>query len=444
VASSDKYFAEEESDTLSSDLRERMVAWGTTLNRTGLRDRWVKSYRYYFGRHFSGMSNTFNSGSVGTAGEHGELKLLTLNHYRNLLKHIHILTTNQKPAFDVRAINNDYDSLNQAKLGNAILDAYLNEKRLYRYFKTAAEHALVFGKGFVHLTWEPSLGRQVLPQPYVDDQGQEKLKMIYEGDVDCCNPSPFDVLVDQGCDDFSRAEWCVIRFFRNKYALANRYGAQLGPEVGLRIRGLETVNENQSIANMNGNGDQTTLVPVYAFYHKRSDALTNGRFMLFCDDDIVLYDGPIQYERLPLFRIVPGEIFGTTEGYTDGFDLMGPQEVIDTLGSAAFSNQSAFGVQNVLIPENCNLQVTTLADGLRGLSYNPSAGKPEALQLTATPKELFDMIELMQNNMELFSASIPSREETPKLRWARTHQRRYGSDSVDGCAVCVGLPAIVG
>lgn len=393
-----EYFAAKDKFQLAADLESKITAWSEGISSSGLKDRWIKSYRYYYGRQFGGRSFAGDSG-ISEAGESGELKLVTVNHYRNLLKHIHILTTNQKPAFDVRAINSDLKSLQQAKLANNILDAYLREKRLARYLKNAAEHALVFGKGFVYVTWDTTLGNPHTVKDVENQSGTVTQQIQYEGDVLVRTPSVFDVYNDQTSEDFSKIEWVVIREWKNKFNLAIRY-----PEEQDKILSLKTKSEMEKSIKMSFQDlDETSDVPVYAFYHKRTDALPNGRFVLFCDNETVLYDGPIPYDGLPIYRIVPGEIFGTTEGYTDGFDLLGLQEVVNTLVSSVFSNQSAFAIQNILLPEGCNVTEEQIGQGLRAIRYNPQAGVPSALQLTNSPPEVFELIKLIVSTMETVS-----------------------------------------
>src|SRR5690606_12620410 len=89
--------------------------------------------------------------------------------------------------------------------------------------------------------------------------------------------------------------------------------------------------------------------------------------------------------------------------YTDAFDLMPLQEALNVTVSTVFTNQEAFGVQNVLIPEGSNLTATQLVKNLVALKYNPAAGEPKALQLTATPAEIFKAIEMYDGFMETLS-----------------------------------------
>lgn len=392
------YFAAREGAELAHDLTHRLGEWSSTVTRNGLKRKWYKSYRLYYGRHWK-IDNWFQDSDILRLGDEGELAAFAVNHYRSLIKHILVLTTNQKPSFDVRAINSDLKSLQQAKLANNILESYLKEKRIRRYVRQAAEEALVFGKGFVKVTWEPSLGSPISVEPYQDQAGEQKERLVYEGDVDVSCPSVFDVYVDLTLEDWSRAEWVICRSFRNKFNLSTRY-----PQYADKILSLPVKSDLDSLQYLTFQViDETADVPIYEFYHKRTDAMPNGRYMLFCDGDTVLYDGPMPYRKLPIFRITPGEILGTTEGYTDAYDLMGIQEAINVLYSTIFTNQSAFGVQSVLIPEGANLTATQISKGIVGLRYNPAAGEPKPLQLTQSPPEIFKNIEMLERAMETLS-----------------------------------------
>lgn len=393
-----EYFAAMDSARLAAQISSKVSGYSTYLEASGLKKRWAKSFNLYYGKHFN-VGNMGSGDGIRQGGKDGELSLLSLNHFRNLMKHILVMTTSQKPSFDTQAVNSDADSLQQARLGNNILNYYVKEKRMGRYIKTATEQSLVFGKGFVMPTWEPSLGK-----PYTVEQqevdGEIKEKVIYEGDIELACLDPYSVILDQSEQDFTKIQYFTAILYKNRYDLAARY-----PEHEQSILSVESKADldNKSSITSNENFSDTALIPVYAFYHKKTEAMKNGRYMLSLSDDTVLYDGPIPYNRLPLFRIVPGEIWGTTEGYTDAFDLIGVQEAMNSLISSAFSNNTAFGVQNVLVPEGCNLTAEHLSNNLTFLKYNAQVGKPEPLQLTATPAELYNLFSLLERTGETLS-----------------------------------------
>ena len=223
----DGYFAKFEATELVGELRDRVRNWGSFLMRNGLQKKWWKSYRLYYGKHFF-KDMTFQDSDIGRTGDKGELATIGVNFYASFLKHIHAMATSQNPAFDARAINSDSDSLQQAKLANNILDAYMREKKLGTYLSKAAEQALIFGKGFIYCQWDPSLGENPYGkmmatddegQPVLDEDGKPKEKMVYEGDIDISAPSVFDVFVDQSCEDWNKIQWVNVRLFKNKWDL---------------------------------------------------------------------------------------------------------------------------------------------------------------------------------------------------------------------------------
>lgn len=403
-----EYFAAAEAQELVSEMGDRTSAWRTTLGSSGISKKWKRSFELYFGKHFRKAGDTGDS-EIMRFGDKGELAAFSVNHYRNLIKHTLVLTTNQKPAFNTTAINSDPEALDEAKVGNSILDYKMVEDRLGIYFKRAAEHSQVFAKGFVGIFWDPGSGnpfsKQTVTnpetgQPILDEEtGQPLEKIIYEGDIDVFNPYVTDVFTDPGADDWRKIDWVNVTRFRNRFDLVAQYPHM--KEQILAVDSKETVDLLKDFALTRF--DQSTDVQVSYFIHRKTKALPNGRLVISCGPDCILYDGPTPYaDKLPVFRIVPGEIFGTTEGYSDAFDMMGMQEALDILVSAAFTNQQAHAVQKVWQPTGGELTHHQLAKGL-ALLRSPAGTKPEPLQLTASPKEIFEMMPILEKGMESVS-----------------------------------------
>lgn len=406
---SNEYFATRDAIEVVRHLEESRDGWLTNLNRHGLRERWRRSYNLYYGKHFD---NRFASGgsAILRTGAQGEIAAFAVNHYRNLIKHTLALTCNQKPVFDVRAVNTDYDSIQQAKLGNQIIESDWKFKHLGYMMKQAAERAQVFGRGHVYSFWNTNKGKPYgvqevqdeEGQPLLGDDGQPQKKIVFEGDTDDRTPSVYDVFTDPGVEDWSVLEWADIRLYENKFNLAARK-----PELADQIRALPTKNEidklsSQLFVGFDAVTDQT---PVFHFYHKRTHALPNGRLIIYCNQDVILYDGPCPPpydEHLPVFRIVPGEIFGTTEGYSDAFDLQGIQEAINHLVSISFTNLQANGIQKLWVPEGANISSTTLSKGL-AIIRSAQGSKPEPLQLTANPQDIYKALEFLVKSGETVS-----------------------------------------
>lgn len=383
-----QYFAAKDPKSVASVLSEKSSAWSNSLESNGFMEKLRSCYAAYHGAYYN---DTGTAHSISFAGEQGELTNFPVNQWRNIAQHILVMTVSNRPTMECRATNTDYKSLVQTYLANNILEYYMREKKLESYLKKAAEYAVVYGSGYLLMGWDSTRGELV---DYIEDT---KTK-IYEGDLTFENLSPFDVMYD-ATKESGNHDWVLVRRYKNKYDLAAKY-----PEYETELKGLETKSENEKfrlgLATLN---DETDDVQVLEFYHQRTESMPDGRYMMICGDAIVLQDVPMPYRTLPVFRIAPSDIHGTPHGYTPMFDLLPLQEALNSLYSTILSNQNAFGVQNVLNPRGTDIAVNQLAGGLNIIDYNPSAGKPEPLNLTNTPAEVFKFAEIIQQQMELLS-----------------------------------------
>lgn len=378
------YFAASDPEKLASAVLGKANFFMNSLDSTGQITRMRDSFRFYHGLFFGGEGHRILFG-----GDQGEITHLAVNHYRNIAKHMHVMVTSNRPAMTARATNTDYKSVVQTSLANSLLEYYMREKRLEKYLNSAVECAIVLGAGYIKMEWNATSGE------IWDYLGETP---IYEGDVEFSNLTPFDVMFD-GTRNNGQHDWVVARTWKNKYDLAAKY-----PELAAKIVALPTKTDLYRV-RFDGivTQEQTDDVPVYEFYHNRTDALPEGRFMQFLSDDIITFDGEMPYKELPLYRIVPGEVLGTAFGYTSMYDLIPLQEAINSLYSSVLTNQTAFATQNVLVPENSNIMASQLGGGLNVIEYNAQAGKPEPLNLTQTPVEVFNFIKQLIQEMETVS-----------------------------------------
>lgn len=404
-----QYFAAKDSRSVAEVLESRASEWNNSLYANGYLEKLRASYAAYHGCYYNDQTNGHQ---ISFSGEQGELVNFPVNQYANIATHMITITVTNRPSIDCRATNTDYKSLVQTYLANNILDYYMREKKVETYLKKAVEYAVVYGAGFLTLEWDATKGEVV-------DFIEETQTKIYEGDIVFGNLSPFDVMYDGTKETDNENEWVLIRKWKNKYDLAAKY-----PEFADKLKGLrtksDTTNYRLGFLMLNQASDD---VEVLEFYHKKSDALPNGRYMMFCAEDIVLQDLPMPYRVLPVFRIAPRSIHGTPWGYTPMFDILPLQEALNSTFSTILTNQSAFGVQNILNPRGSDIAVNQLAGGLNVIDYNvnpgaPNGGAPLPLNLTSTPAEVFKMAEIIQQQMELISGinSVARGQPEPSLK----------------------------
>jgi len=383
------YFAAKQASDTASVLLGKINDWCNNIESNGYLDKLKRAYAAYHGAYYS---DTGNGHQITFGGEQGELVQLPVNHYANIAQHMIVMTCANRPAMECRASNTDYKSQAQTMLAKNILEYYLREKRLEIYLKKSVEMAVTLGAGFLMMEWDDTKGELV-------DYIEETKTKIYEGDLVFTNLSPFDVVMDSSKESQDH-DWVLVRIWKNKYDLAAKY-----PELKDKILAMPTKSDlNKFRLSVTNLTDQTDDVQVLLFFHKRTDCMQDGRYMMFLSEDIILQDLPMPYRILPVFRVAPRDILGTPFGYTQMFDLLPLQEMLNSLYSAGASNLNAFGVQNVLVPRGCDIAINQLVGGLNVIEYNAQAGaKPEALQICQSPAELYKMVQMLETVMETIS-----------------------------------------
>lgn len=396
------YFAAQSAEDTVSILMGKTEQWFQSMDMNGyltkLRTMWAAYHGVYY-------AEGGDSHMISFAGEQGELVQMAVNHTRNLAQHMLNMITSTRPSMQARAINTDYKSLVQTKLANGLLDYYMRDHRLEEYLKNACEYSIALASGYLKMEWNATKGE-------VYDVDEETGYEIREGDIEFSNLSPFDVVFDTNRED-RKHDWVITRTFKNRFDLAAKY-----PELRDNILSLPTKSDLQNFASFSISIDETDLVPVYEFYHKRTESMPDGRYLLYLSHDTVLMDGPIPYRNLPVYAIAPSYYLGTPYAYTPMFDLIGLQDAVNSLYSTVLTNQTAFGVQNILVPKGADISISELAGGLNVIEANQQAGEIKALNLTQTPKEIFDFIAMLEKTMETISGvnAVARGNPDPNLR----------------------------
>jgi len=392
--SKDKYFAALESKETADILLGKDSHFYKSIQSSGYLDKIRKLYAMYHGMTYY---DTNNGHEIVFEGEQGELTSISVNHLRNIGKNMLNLVTASRPTMEARAINTDYKSRTQTKLANGLLDYYMREKKVENVINRAAEYAISLTTGWVRLEWNSMDG-----EPLVDEEGnplfdEETQTFLYEGDVNFDVLSPFDVTFDNTRED-NNHYWLMTRTWKNKFDLIAKY-----PELEDKIMGIETKSELESINEYIFGCEETSDVAVYEFYHRKTESMPDGRYMMFLDSDVILVDLPLPYHDIPIYRIAPADILGTPLGYTPLFDIMPLQDAANMLYSTILTNQQAFGVQNIYVPRGADISMECLSGGLNIIEGNAGAGKPEPMNFTNTPKEIFEYLNIIVQTMETIS-----------------------------------------
>ena len=404
------YWAINPSDEIGSDIQSRVDTFYNYLVSSSLVELWRRSFYAMYGLFAESATIGFGLFKIGTiigGGAEGEIARVAVNHYRNLLTHNLSLTTQARPAVKARAVNSDSESLAATWLADGIVDYWMREKHLDRRFRDAVELALIFGESFVRLDWDAQQGNSYGVGPNGNP--------IFDGDVTCHNYNPFDVVRDTTADNSNDPNWYIVHELKNRYDLAAKH-----PDSADEILSVSTmtgqarrfVDPTKVIPSAGIGSRQSDLLDIYTFMHKTTAACPNGRMTITLEGGHVLFDGPLPFRNMPIYRISASDLIGAPFGWTTAFDLLGLQELTDKLYTIVSSNQMATGIQNFWLPPGSGLTKTEIAGGLNLLE---SVVKPEVLQLCATPPEIFNFINKIESIMEMLSGvSAVNRGQTPE------------------------------
>ena len=382
---SEYFAAKKDSLEVAVTIMDKVETFTATMRGLGIHQKLRDAWAAYHGAYF----NTFGGAhQVSFGGEQGELSHLPINHIRNIAQHMKTMTLASRPSFDARAANTDPKSLIQAQLASGLLDYYMREKRMERYISTAVEYAIVLGAGYVKTAWDQGQGKIV--ERDTDENGNDVI--IREGDITFSNLSPFEVVYDLSKQDQNH-DWLITVEFKNRWDIIAKF-----PEYEDEIKGLAGKDEWQGL--IFNKTMATEEIPVFTFFHRPTDSVPDGREIVLVSELCVLTDQPLPYKEIPVYRVSPNDVLGTAMGYSNIYDLLPIQDAINTCYTSVFSNQVAFGTQNLFVKTGSNVSMSNLGGGLNIIE---GLEKPEVLQLLGTSPQSFQLIQMLENLMETLS-----------------------------------------
>jgi hypothetical protein len=386
-----KYWACAPPDEICDELRKKIDAYYDWMRSSGRLALWARIHRQYY-------SGLFDGASLSTDGKQDEQIRININNFRNLVQHLKVMTSSTRPKFDPRAVNSDHKSQTQTILAAGILDYVLKEKNLEPCALEALEIALLFADAFLAVDWDATKGAKVGVHP----DGQS---FIRSGEIVFRVYSPMDMVRDWTKSREEEHQWFCARRWVNRYDLMSRY-----PEYADAISNLPTkldTIKRPKFVNMAASGSlyryETEDVDVYDFIHDRTDALPEGRkvtMLIDAGDTPPLYDGPLPFDDLSLYRLTPALMLGTAGGYSPAYDLLSLQEAENNVWTTVISNFAAFGIQNIWVKEGDNVDVATISGGLKIVQ---SREPPQPLQLVANSKDSYEIMDRLTNSSETIS-----------------------------------------
>lgn len=378
----EKYWASDTTENAVGAAIERIKRYQEWSRQTGWLQNQMRSFNAYRG---AGPRGDANGAQMLPGGESGALLNVTVNQYAGLVNQTVTLITTNKPATKAIAANNDFESLAQAQMADAIVEHYDREIGLSETETAAIKDSTLLGESAIVLNWDTQAGKQI-------GEGEQA---VFEGDVEAFVLTPVDYAYDPDSRSKNR-QWAAFRRPVNRWDLAAQYPSKAEEILAISKQAMSSVLDNEfnsrqfdyAINQSRGDTTDVDAVWVWELRHKPSSACPNGRLIRFLDDKCVLFDtivdGPEGQKDFgfPFFdlciKFVASERKpGTEQAHTPFFDLLSMQEGIDLASSIMASAINSGGLQNLYVPRGANITADRLTGSLNVIQYDGNQ-MPEA------------------------------------------------------------------
>lgn len=399
--SGDEYFAKKDALGLIAKANEHMQMWGANTASSSVFTSVLSAYWRNIASYYSCLVNPDSwLTSLGYAGEQGELVKMAVPLAKTLIRQFVSLVTKQRLYAECLTDIDDSNPMLTARIGKAICNDIIEKQKLDEKMEKTAERVAVLGMSFVSSCWRTDKG-YIHSINSGEEEGSEDT-VNYSGGIHIETHDVQEVVYDWSIEDWENVPWVILKRISNRWDLVAQY-----PELRNEILGIPSVKEvRQSLPNFSfmSRYDDTDMIYVYEFYHKPTPALPYGRMTVWGSEQTVFLDNAEYnpYECLPVVPFIFEKIQSTGLGYPMLSSLLPAQEMLDLGMSVIATNQQGFGVQSVLVPKGADIDVNDI-QGMNFITYTPAnaegGGKPEPLQLTATPQEIPNFIRMLEDYM---------------------------------------------
>lgn len=415
----DVYWALDTPQRVAETMTAARQVYESSLKSRGQFDLWVRAFREYYGMTTDGMSH--ETSVISFVGEQGESAYARANHFRNLIRHRVVMATSSRPNFEPQPKSMTVESLVQVPLARNLINYEM--KRFETQPKQALEAAaLGFARAYVWMPWNRNKGpvAEVTPGFHTEDQvdelgnviafagtpnGEDKIR--YDGDFDCRMLTPIDVM-EPPCSDVNDVPWREVRVRENRYDLIARY-----PEKADEIKAIQTAREIEPLTFLHSEADQDSdEVYVHYLYVAKSPAAPDGRYTVIVGGEAV-EDGALPYDKIPVFRIAPTEMVGTSFGYADAHDLMGLSRAYNSIMSTILTGTDALGMPNIAKSAGTHLSHDAMSGGLRIWDVPSGEEFPKVIQMMRINQEDMALANHYRNDMEIVSGINAAKRGDP-------------------------------
>lgn len=408
----DLYWAAEHPDRIASAIAYQFRRYQERCVDEGRLRVWRTADRCYHGRNPDGGYATAHEVSFG--GSQGEVALLHVGHFRQIVGQQLILATESRPAIDVRAGSNDPEAISDTIVARQVLERDLDEDGggLESDITRVHEKALVSSEGYLIQEWDFFAGEEVgtreIPGTAVDasdttgiaanDNGQaiDGIDVpAFEGAISVHVCHPIDVARDLDCGERS-PPWYIVRTRVNKWELASRF-----PEDADIRRAIidappaSTEDGDRALNRRRSRGSESDYIHKLTLYHPPSAALPAGRLAEVVGETLISpVSDPYPYDHMVVHADIPSLEEGASQGYGDSWDMLAPSQALDSVESGILSVADAGALVRWVAPRGQKVEVRQLDTGMTLTEYDDD-GRGQ------NPPGLADRPEVRESDLKL-------------------------------------------
>lgn len=386
------YYAKQPPETLGPRLVQKLD--GYRLAREPLIARARLNWWMYYNLD-SGRARW--SDNLYTEGEMGERIRLRMNIARNLVQHILVNTCSVKPSIDPMAKNTEADSTRSVNIGRSIATETLEHKGGYKAANRATEYAEVMDVAFVGGVWDDTSGDVINVVDGKPVRAGEHRFNVY---------SLLDVFFDLTAPDFDTLPEITTRDWTNRFDLIADFPELEDEIMAEKTKGTATEKLQYELPSPVWHQlPESDLIEVFTYYHAKTPAMPLGRKFRFLADGVPLDDDQLNYNKIPVWRILPSEVIGTALGYGPLTSLASAQEAFNKMLSMAATTLFTHGVSNIAIAKGALVDTSDFGGGNKVFEMDVPAGRAMAdviapIQLTDLPKEVLTFAEMLNSLAE--------------------------------------------
>lgn len=380
MASRDTYWASWKIEKLLPELTLLIGNYFKKLEQDSILDLWSDCLECYYNYKADGDHGRvieFHRGIID--GSSTDQINVRGNVFRALITNILQSMVADTPLWQPVASNSDYSTQAQVVAAKNLLDHMYCELKAHDVFRRAAESANIMGRGYVIQYWD-----------------------ITDKKMQLWPSNPFRVI--SALQANHEPQWYIVAQRVCKWDVVAKYQVPKQDVLKLSNDNILRYNTNCSINNvfdMSMGGEEwkynRDYIDLFHFFHDRTAAMPDGRYVIFANDKSYYYDGSLPFD-FPVHVIEPNKIENSPYAYSPAFDLIAYAKMHD----ATLSNM----VDRLFKGRQW---VSMQSDGQAKPEIDPANriiknAKAEAIDTTSLPSELMKVHELLKSEMKLVTA----------------------------------------